>query len=61
MNKAVFAEQIGLTEVALDEVLDCLDRRCRLDHIRELLGTQYHVRLSNTQWAAIKKMARGTP
>jgi hypothetical protein len=56
-----FAKNIGMPIGALEEVLECIERRSRLQYIRRTLRMVYHVTMSNAQWAAIKQWAVDHP
>jgi hypothetical protein len=56
MTQDEFAISIGMTAPALEEVLDCIEHKQRLEYIRKVLRTQYNgVVLTHVQWAAAKK------
>jgi hypothetical protein len=55
MTQDEFATSIGMTAPALEEVLDCIEHKQRLEYIRKTLRTQYSTTLTNAQWAAAKK------
>jgi hypothetical protein len=55
-----FAQSIGVSSAALDEVLDGIEHRSTLQYIRRTLRTQYETTLNNKQWTAIKEFSAKT-